>query len=65
MLCGLQEDMCLLMQFYRLFEGRCDNLNTKKIKKIKINVDEIAGNFMWLTNYLKTSQNPILFKGLK
>lgn len=65
MLCGLQEDMCLLMQFYRLFEGRYDNLNTKKIKKIKINVDEIAGNFMWLTNYLKTSQNPIMFKGLK
>lgn len=46
MLCGLQEDMCLLMHFYRLFEGRCDNLNTKKIKKIKVNVDEIAGNFM-------------------
>lgn len=53
------------MQFYRLFEGRCDNLNTKKIKKIEVNVDEIAGNFMWLTNYLKTSQNPIMFKGLK
>lgn len=57
MLCGLQEDMCLLMQFYRLFEGRCDNLNTKKIKKIKINVDEIAGNFMWLPENEPKSNN--------
>lgn len=51
------------MQFYRLFEGRCDNLNTKKIKKIEVNVDEIAGDFMWHTNYLKTSQNQYCLKG--
>lgn len=57
MLCGLQEDMCLLMQFYRLFEGRCDNLNTKKIKKIEVNVDEIAGNFMWLPENEPKSNN--------